>query len=168
MQGLLNGFPDTGQPLRALAQQLLRGPSPLSPGERETIAAFVSARNRCTFCHESHAAAARHLPGGEAVDAVCADLDASPVSGKMKALLAIAEKVRQDGRLVKAVDIAAAHAEGATDREVHDTVLIAAAFCMFNRYVDGLSTFAPAERSAYDQMGARLAQQGYLQPSGPA
>ena len=65
---------------------------------------------------------------------------------------------------MKAEDVERARSEGADDKAIHDTVLIAAAFCMFNRYVDGLGTFAPPMREAYAGMGARLVQQGYATP----
>lgn len=163
IRGLVAFRPETGRPLYALAEALLVGDSPLSRGERETIAAFVSHRNECRFCTESHAAAARHLLGEAcgAVDAVLADPAAAPVSAKLRALLAIAAKVQQGGRTVTDADVAAARAEGATDRDVHDTVLIAAAFSMFNRYVDGLATLAPADPAAYAEMGRRMAEGGY-------
>ena len=155
--------PETAAPLRALADVLLRGPGTLSSAEREMIAAFVSARNDCFFCKTSHGAAAAHLPGGsyELVDAVCSDYRNAPVSAKLKALLNIAGKVQESGRNVTAEDVAAARSEGATDLEIHDTVLIAAAFSMYNRYVDGLATFTPPDPKDYDQMGARLAAEGY-------
>jgi hypothetical protein len=73
----------------------------------------------------------------------------------------IAGKVQQNGRLVTEADVEAARREGATDREIHDTVLIAAAFSMFNRYVDGLATWAPTDAESYDEMGRRMAEQGY-------
>ena len=63
---------------------------------------------------------------------------------------------------VRLADIAHARSEGATDLEIHDAVLIAAAFCMFNRYVDGLATFTPTDLKLYDEMGARMAKQGYI------
>lgn len=153
--------------MRALAEELLRGPSSLSSGEREMIAAFVSARNDCGFCHASHrAAAAHHLDGDYAVvDAVCESPDAAPVSPKLKALLTIAGKVQRSGRDVTSDDIASARDEGATDLEIHDAVLIAAAFSMFNRYVDGLATWAPHgddAHDAYDAMGRRMAHEGYV------
>jgi uncharacterized peroxidase-related enzyme len=155
--------PETAKPLLALAEELLRGPNSLTSGEREMIATFVSVRNDCYFCQTSHrAAAAYHLGGNyELVDAVRADYRNAPVSAKLKALLTIAGKVQQSGRNVTAEDVAAAREEGATDREIHDTVLIAAAFCMFNRYVDGLATFTPTDPGQYDEMGARMATQGY-------
>jgi uncharacterized peroxidase-related enzyme len=155
--------PETAKPLLALAEELLRGPNSLTSGEREMIATFVSARNDCYFCQTSHRAAAAHHLGGnyELVDAVRADYQNAPVGPKLKALLTIAGKVQESGRNVTTDDVAAARNEGATDREIHDTVLIAAAFCMYNRYVDGLATFTPVDATLYDEMGARMATQGY-------
>ncbi len=172
LPGISSGFafrPETAAPMRALAEALLRSPNSLSSGERETIASFVSNRNDCHFCRSSHRAAAAHHLGGdyELVDAVWADYRTAPVSEKLKALLAIAGKVQVSGKLVTTEDVAAAREQGATDMEIHDTVLIAAAFSMYNRYVDGLATFTPVGHDLYDQMGQRLAHQGYLTP-GPA
>lgn len=173
LPGIVSGFafrPETAVPMRALAEILLRGPSSLSSGEREMIASFVSTRNDCYFCQTSHrAAAAHHLEGNYAlVDAVRFDYENAPVSNKLKALLTIAGKVRESGRSVTAEDIARARREGATDLEIHDTVLIAAAFCMYNRYVDGLATFTPVDLALYDEMGSRMAHQGYLAPESSA
>jgi len=167
--GALAFRPETAKPLLDLAEVLLRGPNTLSSAERETIAAFVSSRNECCFCQLSHsAAAAEHLGGSDAdyalVDAVKADPDAAPISPKLRALLRIAGKVQQGGKRVTQADIAAAREQGATDREIHDTVLIAAAFCMYNRYVDGLATWQPEDPAAYRPMGQRMAREGYLRP----
>ena len=167
LPGITSAFayrPETARPLRELAEVLLRGPSTLSSGEREMIAAFVSSRNDCEFCHASHrAAAAHHLAGNyDVVDAVKRDPQTAPITSKLKALLAIAGKVQQGGNYVTGADIEHARTEGATDLEIHDTVLIAAAFCMYNRYVDGLATFTPSDASLYDQMGQRMANQGYV------
>lgn len=155
--------PETGKPLYDLAQVLLRGESPLSPAERELIAAYVSSRNHCVFCMSSHAAAARELYEEErgVVDRVLEDVAQAPISDKMKALLHIAGKVQILGKEVSEADIAAARDEGATDRELHDTVLIAAAFSMFNRYVDGLASWTPTDPDVYNEMGRRLAGRGY-------
>jgi uncharacterized peroxidase-related enzyme len=164
ISGAMAYRPETAKPLRELAEVLLRGENSLSSAERETIAAFVSHRNDCDFCHLSHRAAAAHHPGGsyELVDAVRTDPRTAPVSPKLKALLAIAGKVQQGGRHVTADDVARAKAEGATDMEIHDAVLIAAAFCMYNRYVDGLATWTPTDPALYDAMGQRMAAQGYV------
>ncbi|TBR25661.1 carboxymuconolactone decarboxylase family protein [bacterium] len=161
--GLLAYRPETGKLLSELAEVLLRGPSTLTSGERETIAAYVSYLNECRFCHGSHAAAARsHLKDkASTVAAVMKDPATAPVSEKLKALLAVAAQVQKGGRRVGDDLVAKARAQGATDRELHDTVLIAAAFCMYNRYVDGLATVCPPEE-AYGPIGEMLAKDGYL------
>ena len=145
---------------------MLRQENSLTQAERETIAAFVSSRNDCRFCQLSHsAAAAEHLGGDEAhyalVDSVKADFVSAGISPKLKALLAIAAKVQQGGKYVTAQDIATAREQGASDREIHDTVLIAAMFCMFNRYVDGLATWQPEDPAEYREMGKLMAHSGY-------
>lgn len=158
--------PETGKHLYDLAQVLLRDPSPLTPAERELIAAHVSARNHCTFCMSSHAAASRELFGDrrEIVDCVIHGRETDLLSDKMKALLNIAAKVQQSGKFVTDRDIAEARKHGAEDRDIHDTVLIAATFSMFNRYVDGLASLTPTDPKEYEPMGKRLATMGYVLP----
>jgi len=156
--------PETAKPLNQLAEVLLRGPNSLSPAERELIATYVSAQNDCFFCQTIHGAvAAHHLQGNEAL---VAETKLAPekaaISPKLKALLAIAGKVQKGGKHVQPADIDRARQEGATDLEIHDTVLIAAAFCMYNRYVDGLATWAPQDQGLYRQQAARLATEGYV------
>jgi uncharacterized peroxidase-related enzyme len=167
LPGIVSAFafrPETAKPMRELAEVLLRGPNTLTSGEREMIAAFVSTRNDCYFCQTSHRAAAAHHLGGnyELVDDVRFDYPNAPDSDKLKALLAIAGSVQKGGKHVTEEQIAAARKAGATDREIHDTVLIAAAFSMYNRYVDGLATLTPTDPQQYDAMGAGMAAQGYL------
>jgi uncharacterized peroxidase-related enzyme len=146
---------------------LLQGPSTLTRGERELIATYVSSRNCTQFCHNIHGAvAAAHLNGNEElVRQVKVDYVQADISPKLKALLNIAGKVQQDGKLVTPADIEAARHEGATDVEIHDTVLIAAAFCMYNRYVDGLGTNQPADPAFYRERGKRVAREGYVSVS---
>ena len=158
--------PETGKPLYELAQVLLRRESTLSEAERELIAAYVSKRNDTMFCMMSHAAASRALYGNDAsiVDDVLKDMQHANISNKIKALLKIAGKVQILGKEVLPDDIEAARTEGATDKEIHDTVLIAAAFSMFNRYVDGLASFTPTDEKEYEAMGQRMAEKGYVQP----
>jgi uncharacterized peroxidase-related enzyme len=170
MPGITAGFafrPETAQPMRELAHVLLHesGNEGFTSGERELVAAFVSSRNTCYFCETSHAAAAAHLFGGDPalVAAVCAGYRLAPISNKLKALLAIAEQVQIDGKRVTKEHVERAQAEGATDLDIHDTVLIAAAFSMYNRYVDGLGTWQPREPEMYVAMGKRLAEEGYAQ-----
>jgi len=156
--------PETALPLNALVEILLRGPSTLSRGERELIATYVSSRNSTDYCHNIHGAiAAAHLGGNEElVRQVKVDYLQAEISPKLKTLLAIAGKVQQDGKLVTAAGVEAARKEGATDLEIHDTVLIAAAFCMYNRYVDCLVTIQPTDPAFYRERGKRVAQDGYV------
>jgi len=157
--------PETGKPLYDLVQVLLRGESPLSQAERELIATYVSYLNDCMFCMKSHAAAARCLYGDQrnTVDDVLKDMQQAEVSDKLKALLNIAGKVQKLGKEVMPEDIEDARRLGANDREIHDTVLIAASFCMFNRYVDGLNSLTPTDPAEYKAMGERMAK-GYTLP----
>jgi uncharacterized peroxidase-related enzyme len=154
--------PETAKPLNDLVDVLLRGPHSLSAGERELIATFTSAQNDCRYCQTIHGAvAAHHLQDEELVAQVKRDVEHAAVSEKLKALLLIAAKTARGGTHVTAGDIARARAHGATDLEIHDTVLIAAAFCMFNRYVDGLATWAPDDPEFYRQRAAMIAERGY-------
>jgi len=167
IRGLLVYSPETARPMAELTQTLMRGPSTLTLAEREMVAAVVSARNTCHYCQSAHAAiAAAHLGGAPEdhalVDQVQRDAECAPISAKMKALLAIATKVQQDGKLVTTADVERARAEGATDKEIHDVVLIAAAFCMFNRYVDGLGTWQPDDPPFYQEAGRLTAERGYV------
>src|SRR5690349_6582318 len=161
--------PETGKHLYELAQVLLRNESPLTPAERELIATHVSSRNNCMFCMSSHAAAARELYGDEreVVDCVIDNVSSAPISEKLKALLNIAGKVQQNGKNVTPEDVAEARKQGANDRDIHDTVLIAATFSMFNRYVDGLASLTPQDPKAYEEMGKRMATVGYALPTQP-
>jgi uncharacterized peroxidase-related enzyme len=163
IRSLFQFSPETGKPLCDLAEVLLRGPSPLSSAERELIAAYVSKRNGCMFCMNSHAAAARYLFDEEkqVVDELLKDQNAESLSPKMKALLLIAGKVQANGKSVTPEDIESARKAGANDTDIHDAVLIAASFSMFNRYVDGLASFTPAGEGAYEEMGKRMGQKGY-------
>jgi uncharacterized peroxidase-related enzyme len=156
--------PETSVPLNALVQVLLHNPHPtMTPGDRELIAAYVSHLNTCKYCTSAHSAiASHHLRSNDLVKTVLNDPAAAPISAKMKALLKIAAKVQKNGKEVTTADVEAARKEGATDLEIHDTVLIAATFCMFNRYVDGLATWAPDDQSVYDRIGKQRAEEGYL------
>ncbi len=164
IRSLFVNHPATAKPMCELTEVLLRGPSPLSPAERELIATRVSRGNECVFCTTAHAATAAHLLKGDRklVADVSEHYETAAVSPKLKALLAVADKVRKDARTVSTRDIDAARKEGATDADIHDTVLIAAMFCMFNRYVDGLAAWTPEESAPYEEIGSRLARDGYL------
>jgi uncharacterized peroxidase-related enzyme len=155
--------PETARPLNELVDVLLRGPHTLSRGERELIATFVSSQNECRYCQTIHGAIAAHHLGGDEdlVACVTADAEQAAISDKLKALLVIAGKTAAGGRHVTTADVARARNLGATDLEIHDTVLIAAVFCLCNRYVDGLATWAPDDPAFYRQRAALIAEHGY-------
>jgi len=158
--------PETGAVLNQLAEILLHDENnTLSRGDREMIGAFVSSENDCFFCQNVHGAMAQHYYQKDMpfIDAIKKDFKSAPISNKLKSLLTIAGSVQKGGKMVTQDQIDAAKKQGATDREIHDTVLIAAAFCMFNRYVDGLNTWAPLDRQVYVDRAAMRAEVGYSQ-----
>lgn len=175
IRALLTFRPETAGPLSALADALLHVAGRLSAGERELIAAHVSRLNGCAYCEASHAAIAScHLQDETLVATAVEDPQGAALSGKLKALLALAGRVQQGGRAVRDEDIARARREGASDVEIHDTVLIAAAFCMFNRYVDGLGAWTPTDPASYRERAGFVAANGYAavarmaaRPDGP-
>jgi uncharacterized peroxidase-related enzyme len=156
--------PETAKPLNELVEVLLHNPNTLAPGERELIATYVSYLNDCFYCQTIHGAiAAANLNGDEElVKRVKADFQHADISAKLKALLVIAAKVQKGGKHVTGADVANARSHGATDLEIHDTVLIAAAFCMYNRYVDGLDTVQPRDEAVYIERGKQVAREGYV------
>jgi uncharacterized peroxidase-related enzyme len=156
--------PETATPINHLVEVLLRSDDSLTRGQRELIASYVSCLNDCHYCTTSHGAyAARQLEGGyDVVDGVRSDLDSAPVDERMRALLRIAAKVQEGGKCVTDEDVTAARAQGATDLDIHDTVLIAAVFCMCNRYVDGLATWAPTDQESYEGRADMIVEHGYM------
>ena len=164
IRGLMAYRPETEAPLNALAEVLLRSDNnTLSRGDRELIGTYVSYLNDCFFCQNVHGAMAGHYLGCDIhqIDGIKQDFKTADISDKMKALLSIAGSVQKGGKHVTEMQIEEARKNGATDTEIHDTVLIAAAFCMFNRYVDGLATRAPQDRSFYINRAPQRALEGY-------
>jgi uncharacterized peroxidase-related enzyme len=165
--GLLDYRKDTALPIRQLTHILLRGESTLTEGERELIASVVSYGNKCRFCTAAHTAAADLLLGEkETAEKAKRDPAHAPVSEKMKALLDIARAVQQSGRNVTPAMIERAKQQKATDLEIHDTVLIAALFSLYNRYVDGLASVTPQEPAFYERLALILRDKGYLPSPG--
>jgi len=164
IRGLFAFRPETAKPLCELAEVLLHDANTLTPAERELIATYVSSQNDCFYCQTSHGSiAAHHLHGDEElVSQVKRDFESAAVSEKLKALLAVAGAVQRGGKNVRAEHVERARQQGATDAEIHDTVLIAAAFCMYNRYVDGLATWAPSDMAGFRERAALVARDGYL------
>lgn len=165
--GLIFYKRSTGIGLTKFAQAALRGPSPLSVAERELIASYVSSLNECQFCFDSHSAIVNELvkDNGNTVTCAVNNVESPAVSPKMRALLNIAGKVQKNGKLVTEADIKAARDKGATDEEIHDTVYVAAAFCFFNRYVDGLNTIPMKTKEGYVESARSLLKFGYTYPN---
>jgi uncharacterized peroxidase-related enzyme len=162
IRGPMAFSPQTAQPLNDFANALLATDEGLSRGERELIGAYVSHLNDCHFCQSVHSAVANHYLGEEDTwSALKCDLPTAPVTEKMRALLHIAASTQNGGKNVTSEQVALAREMGATDRDIHDTVLISAAFCMFNRYVDGLATWAPDDPDFYRFRAAKVAELGY-------
>jgi len=160
--GLLEYRRDTAEHIRNLTMTLMRGESTLTFAERELIATVVSSGNKCQFCTAAHTAITNDLLGeNNTCETVLQDYENSSISKKMKALISIATKVQQDARNVNTKDIERAVSEGATELEIHDTVLIAALFCLYNKYVDGLGTIAPSDPQYYKNLGDRIRISGY-------
>jgi len=157
--------PEMAKHLNAFTEALLRDDHPtLSRGDRELIATYVSYLNDCFFCQNAHGGIAQHYLSCsmDELDRIKNDFTSASISPKLKSLLTIAASVQKGGKHVTSEQIDQAKKEEATDLEIHDTVLIAAAFCMFNRYVDGLATSAPTDRMFYINRGKQRAEEGYL------
>lgn len=163
MRSLVAYSPETAAPMSVLAEILLRSDEGLTRAERELIGTYVSHLNDCFYCNHSHAAIACIYLNNDSdlVNQVRSDYTKANISDKLKALLGVAAKVQQGGKFVTEDDIATAKANGATDKDIHDTVLIAAAFCMFNRYVDGLATTTPTDMASYPLRAKQVAEKGY-------
>ncbi len=164
IRGPMQYSPETGKALNELAEILLHDDNnTLSRGEREMIGAYVSSQNDCFYCQNVHGSLAQYYLGCDMqmIDDIKKDYQSAEISPKLKALLSIAGGVQKGGKYVTTEQIKKAKEEGATDKEIHDTVLIAAAFCMFNRYVDGLNTWAPQDRQAYVDRAEMRAKDGY-------
>ncbi len=142
---------------------LMRNENALTRGERELIATYVSYLNNCFFCENAHGGVAKHYLACdiEFIQQVKKDFNATNLPDKLKALLTIAASVQKGGKHVTAEQIERAKLTGATDVEIHDTVLIAAAFSMFNRYTDGLDTWAPTDVNFYIDRAPEIAKKGY-------
>jgi uncharacterized peroxidase-related enzyme len=159
--------------LRGLADELLVKDLPgatLTRADRELIATAVSAANDCFYCMDSHGAFASELlrrGDAEGVDRLVDHLKSGTsegVSPKMSALLTIARAVQQNARGLTRDDVSRARAAGATDADTQLAVLIASAFCMYNRMVDGLRARTPPSADAYRARAVEIADHGYSDP----
>ncbi len=165
--------PGLGVHLRGLADELLVNDfagATISRGEREMLATAVSAANDCFYCMDSHGAfASANFERGGVTDSEPL-IDGIKLGSfgafddKMQALFHIARTVRGEPRELTAADVAAAHAAGATDADVQLAVLIAAAFSMYNRMVEGFRARTAPTADVYRDRAAEIAEHGYSQP----
>ena len=163
IRGPLSLRPDVAKPLSGFMEVLMRDENSLSRGERELIATYVSYLNNCLFCELAHGGVAQHYLQCDLdfIEQIKSDFTATLIGEKMKTLLAIAGSVQKGGKYVTTGQIDNAKRSGASDVEIHDTVLIAAAFCMFNRYTDGLATWTPTDINFYLDRAPEIARKGY-------
>ena len=162
--------PGLGLHLRGLADELLVHDFPgatLVRAQREMLATAVSAANDCFYCMDSHGAFATALLERDAATELLPLVDEIKLGSsegfdpKMRALLHIARTVRGEPRDLTAADVGAAHAAGASDADVQLAVLIAAAFSMYNRMVEGFRARTPPSAEAYRARAAEIAEHGY-------
>jgi uncharacterized peroxidase-related enzyme len=162
--------PELGIHLRGLADELLVNDfqgATLVRAEREMLATAVSAANDCFYCMDSHGAFATallELSGATERVPLVDGIKLGSSDGfddKMRALLHIARTVRGEPRELTATDVAAAHAAGATDADVQLAVLIAAAFSMYNRMVEGFRAKTPPTAEVYRDRATEIAAHGY-------
>lgn len=164
MRGLLHFRPAVAHPLMNLMEVLMRSNDGLSIGEREVIATYVSSLNDCFNCHSIHGEIAQCFYGDQPglINNIKKDFRNTTLPDKFKALLEIAESVQKGGKHVREDQVEKAKKEGATDLEIHDTVLIAAVFCFYNRYVDGLGIVSKDTPETLKQRGKMMAEHGYI------
>ena len=162
--------PVLGLHLRGLADELLVNDfagATIGRAEREMLATATSAANDCFYCMDSHGAFATALLERDGATERVPLIDAIKVGSsdgfddKMQALLHIARTVRREPRELTAADVAAAHAAGASDADVQLAVLIASAFSMYNRLVEGFRARTLPSADAYQARAAEIAAHGY-------
>lgn len=163
IRSLMAFSPQTAAPMGTLTNLMLRTNEGLSMAEREMIATYVSYLNDCFYCEQSHGAIVTCYlnDNNKLIEQVKKDYQQADISDKMKTLLSIAASVQKGGKHVTQQQINEAKEAGATDRDIHDAVLIAALFCMFNRYVDGLAANTPTDLSTYPLRARQIAEHGY-------
>ena len=165
--------PALGVHLRGLADELLVDDFPgatISRPQREMLATAVSAANDCFYCMDSHGAFATALLEVTGASHLVPTVDtiksgsSDGLEPKMQALLHIARTVRGEPRDLAPADVATAKAAGASDADVQLAVLIAAAFSMYNRIVEGFRAKTPPTPEAYRARASEIAEHGYGAP----
>jgi uncharacterized peroxidase-related enzyme len=157
---VFRAYPDTAKPLIAFHEVVMRNPSPLSAGERELIAAYVSGLNACTYCHGVHTATAEAFgvePG--LLAAALSDLDTADVGDKIRPVLRYVGKLTTSPAKMTQADADEVFAAGWDEQALHDAVMVCAMFNFMNRMVDGHGVHAGPDYFA--ESGERLHKIGY-------
>jgi uncharacterized peroxidase-related enzyme len=148
--------------LLRFTQAVMRGPSPLSPGLRELIAAYTSASNQCAYCRDSHSGAAAELLHDDAlVRGVIENLETAPLPESEKALLRFVRRVTLSSSQIRQEDVEALHAHGWSDEAIYDAITVSALFNFYNRWVHAAGV-NPLPPEVHRQRGRSLAERGYL------
>ena len=154
-------YADLLEKLRPYGHRLMRGPSPLSPGERELIAAFVSGVNSCRYCHGTHSLVARAFGVDETVLATSLDsIEVAPVDGRLKPILRYVRKLTETPSRMTAADAAAVYEAGWSDEALLYAIAVCAYFNNMNRLVEGAGILGNMED--YSNAARRLVDDGYL------
>jgi uncharacterized peroxidase-related enzyme len=147
--------------LRPYGQQLMRGPSPLTPGERELIAAFVSGVNSCRFCHGTHSRVAQAFGvPDDVIKGLLDDIELAPVPQRMKPILRYARKLTETPSRMTQADAAAIYDAGWSEQALVHAIAVCAYFNNMNRLVEGAGIVGTAED--YSSGAKRLVAEGYM------
>lgn len=151
--------PAVTKAMHELGQAIMRAPSPLTSGERELIAAFVSGINRCDYCYKGHVQMAVNL-GVEkrAIEIALEDVEHAPVKPALRPILHFVRKLTVDPNSVSQADADAVYAAGWDERALHDAILVCCRFNFMNRLSighgldpDGIAPEVRAAKMNYDQ-----------------
>lgn len=158
---IFNAHPDIYRPFSLVNEAIMRGPSPLTPGERELIGAYVSGLNACAYCAGGHAAAADAFGIALPVyEAILADIETAPVAAKLKPILAYVKKLTETPARLTQADADTVFAAGWSEKALHDAIAVACMFAFMNRLVNGHGIVAYPEKFA--ERGRRHKELGYI------
>ena len=160
MLDVLRLFPEAARPLVQFHEALMRGTSPLTTGQRELLAAYVSGLNSCSYCRRVHGATAEAFGvPAELLNNLLVDVDRAEVDDRFKAMLRFVRKLTLEPASVTSQDATGVLSAGWDDRALHDAVMICGLFSCMNRVVLGLGLRADEEYAL--QAAARLSKEGY-------
>jgi uncharacterized peroxidase-related enzyme len=139
--GILTCFathPPLLEHMLGLAQSMLFTDGALDRANKEMLATFVSSRNRCEYCADSHGHSLRMSGGstGMLAAAITCDVHSELIDSAQSALLVFVQKVTDDSQSITPVDIQALRTAGWSDLQIAEAIHLAALFACFNRVVN--------------------------------